>query len=140
MVGPLLGGIFLTYLVTRLLLLWRLPVFWDDGFYAVQAQTGLDLPAERFQFLGDGKPPLFNWVSIGVRVRASGGCTLEFAAATADNLGRARFVLQHDTFGLPQGINLDDFHQVFSYRRPSGDSTQQGQQQPVTTVQLYERN
>lgn len=59
-----LGGIYLTYLVSRLFLIWRLPVFWDEGFYAAQAQTGLDLPGQRFQFLADGKPPLFNWASI----------------------------------------------------------------------------
>lgn len=59
-----LGAIYLAYLASRLLLVWRLPVFWDEGFYAVEAQTGLDHPGQRFQFLADGKPPLFNWVSI----------------------------------------------------------------------------
>lgn len=52
------------YFLTRLLLFWRLPVFWDEGFYAVQAQTGLDYPATRFSELADAKGPLFNWISI----------------------------------------------------------------------------
>jgi 4-amino-4-deoxy-L-arabinose transferase-like glycosyltransferase len=47
-----------------LLLLWRFPAFWDEGFLAVQAQTGLDYPATRFSELADAKGPLFNWVSI----------------------------------------------------------------------------
>jgi 4-amino-4-deoxy-L-arabinose transferase-like glycosyltransferase len=61
-----LATIYLTYLISRLFLLWRLPVFWDEGFYAVEAQTAADHPAQRFQFVADGKPPLFNWVSMAV--------------------------------------------------------------------------
>lgn len=56
--------ILVLYFLSRLALFWRAPVFWDEGFYAVQAQTGLDFPASRFTELLDGKGPLFHWISI----------------------------------------------------------------------------
>lgn len=52
------------YILTRLLLFWRFPAYWDESFYAVQAQTGLDFPATRFSELADGKGPLFEWFAI----------------------------------------------------------------------------
>lgn len=51
------------YFLTRLLLFWRFPVFWDEGFYAVQAQNSHDFSAARFSELLDGKGPLLNWIS-----------------------------------------------------------------------------
>lgn len=68
------------YFLTRLLLFWRFPVFWDEGFYAVQAQTGLDYPATRFSELADNKGPLFHWISI------------VFVDAGFSPLGAVRFV------------------------------------------------
>jgi hypothetical protein len=96
----------------------------------VQAQTGLDDPAQRFQFLADGKPPLFNWVSMlfvwgGLKpltaVRLVSVCaglvTLSMVMLIARRLvGVAGtifagalyvlvpFFLVHDSFGLLDGL------------------------------------
>ncbi len=118
------------YLLTRISLMQRAPIFWDEAFHAVEAQTGLDDPAQRFQFIADGKPPLFNWVSIvlvdlglepltAVRTVSliAGLVTLtlvlllgrwiagDWAGLTAGTLYvLSPFALVHDTYGLIDGL------------------------------------
>lgn len=125
-----LVALYSLYLLSRLWLMQRAPIFWDEAFHAVQAQTGLDDPAQRFQFVADGKPPLFNWVSIGLvdlgldpltAVRTvsflAGLVTLtvvmllgrwlagDWAALAAGTLYvLSPFALVHDTYGLVDGL------------------------------------
>jgi 4-amino-4-deoxy-L-arabinose transferase-like glycosyltransferase len=59
----IVGGLVALYVVTRLLLLWRFPPYFDESFYAHEAPIALDQPAQRFISLEDSKGPLFLWLS-----------------------------------------------------------------------------
>ena len=50
------------YLLTRLLLLWRFPPFWDEAQYAGWAHAGFVDSHQRFVALANGKQPMLPWL------------------------------------------------------------------------------
>src|SRR4051812_40953294 len=59
------GGIVLVYVVTRLLLLWRMPHFIDEATHAGWTYDAFHHPADRFESLTQGKEPLLVWLAAG---------------------------------------------------------------------------
>jgi 4-amino-4-deoxy-L-arabinose transferase-like glycosyltransferase len=54
------------YLVTRVVLLWRFPPFWDEGQYAGWAHDGFVDADQRFVALANGKQPMLPWLGMPV--------------------------------------------------------------------------
>ncbi|MFL5884376.1 MAG: glycosyltransferase family 39 protein [Thermoleophilaceae bacterium] len=59
------GGIVLLYVVTRLLLLWRMPHFIDEATHAGWTYDAFHHPADRFESLTQAKEPLLVWLATG---------------------------------------------------------------------------
>jgi hypothetical protein len=72
-------------------------------------------------------------------VATAGSRKLYFYPWGTSVASRARFLLQNSAFATPAGLDLADWHLVASYRRPRGGVVQ-GHQQPLDTVELFERN
>src|SRR3954454_14716706 len=59
------GAIVAFYLLTRLLLLWRMPHFIDEATYSKYTFDAFHNPAARFESLTTGKEPLLIWLGAG---------------------------------------------------------------------------
>jgi 4-amino-4-deoxy-L-arabinose transferase-like glycosyltransferase len=60
------AGVLAFFLLTRLLLLWRFPPFFDESLYANWAAQAHDSANERFVALANGKLPLLPWLGAAV--------------------------------------------------------------------------
>src|SRR5689334_1002358 len=59
------AAIALLYVVTRLLMLWRMPHFIDEATHAGWTYDAFHHPAARFESLNEGKEPLLVWLGTG---------------------------------------------------------------------------
>jgi 4-amino-4-deoxy-L-arabinose transferase-like glycosyltransferase len=63
------------YLVTRLLLLWRFPPFWDEAQYAGWTHQGFVDSHFRFVALANGKQPMLPWLGMSLMTLGVGPLT-----------------------------------------------------------------